>query len=173
VPTGWRNDEDLPGNFLLYRLQDDQTVSGGSYLGIYQNVAAAATNCLEQPQPGVDRTPKALVQWFRSVPGLVASPPQTVTLGGLTGYRIDIQVAKGKEACSFDGGAAVGTPLITGGGTSSLHHVAASDIDVRLIILGWEGGNVTLEITSAKELFPPGAYATTVRPILDSVHFGA
>jgi hypothetical protein len=173
VPTGWRNDEDLPGNFLLYRLQDDMSVAGGSYLGIYRNVAAAAINCLEQPQPGVGQTPQALIRWIQSIPGLVESSPTPVTVGGLTGYQIDVQVAKGDEVCTFDGGAAHGTPLITGGGVSSLHHVAAFDIDVRLIILGWKTGNVTLEITSAKELFPAGAYAALVQPILDSMRFGA
>jgi hypothetical protein len=170
VPDGWRNDQDLKGNFLLTRQQDDQNVSGGTYLGIYQNVAAADIDCYEMAQPDVGQTPQALVAWFRTLPKLVLSAPKAVTVGGLHGYQIDIDVAKGNEACTFGGGR--GTPLITGGGVSGLHHVVASDIHVRLVILGWKTGNVTLEITSAKSLYPGLTYPTLVQPIINSLKFG-
>jgi hypothetical protein len=171
VPSGWRNDEDLPGNFLLYRVQDDQTVGGGSYLGIYQNVAAAAINCTERPQPAVGRTPRDLVAWYLSLPELITSKPTEVTIGGLRGYQLDIDVASGKEKCSWERGAARGTPLIIGGGVSSLHHVATPDVHVRLIILAWQTTNVTVEITGAKKLFPGHSYPQTVQPILESLEF--
>jgi hypothetical protein len=51
VPPGWRNMEDLPGNFWLYRASDPQEGAvGGSYLGIYQNARAAAISCAEAPK---------------------------------------------------------------------------------------------------------------------------
>jgi len=173
VPKGWRNDQDLTGNFLLVRQQDNQAVSGGTYLGIYQNVAASSTLCVGA-QPGVGQTPQALVAWLRNVPTLVTSTPKGVTVGGLSGYQMDIDVPKGQGTCSVGPG---GSPLISGGGVSVLDHVAASDIHVRLIILGWRTGNLTIEITSAKELYPAapdadGSYTALVSPILNSLRFG-
>ena len=175
VPDGWRNDQDLEGNFLLTRQQDDQAIAGGTYLGIYQNVWAADKDCYVMAQRGVDQTPQALVAWLSSVPTLATSTPKAVTVGGLNGYQIDFDVAKGKETCRFDGGR--GTPLIVGGPEGALHHVANSDIHVRLVILGWKTGNVTLEITSANQLYPAapdaaGSYAALVSPILNSLKFG-
>jgi hypothetical protein len=79
-------------------------------------------------------------------------------------------VAKGNETCTFGGGRS--TPLITGGGVSALHHTVAPDIHVRLVILGWKTGNVTLEITSAKSLYPAKSYAALMQPILEGLAFG-
>jgi hypothetical protein len=170
VPQGWRNDQDLEGNFLLFQQHDDQNVSGGTYLGIYQNIAAADIDCYEMAQPGVGQTPQALIAWFRKLPKLALSAPKAVTVGGLHGYQLDIDVAKGNETCTFGGGRS--TPLITGGGVSALHHTVAPDIHVRLVILGWKTGNVTLEITSAKSLYPALTYATLVQPIINTLRFG-
>lgn len=167
VAGGWRNDEDRPANFVLTRRGDDQNIS---YLGIYTNVAAASIDCFEMAQAGVAQTPQALVAWFRSVPKLVTSKPVPVTVGGLRGYQLDIDVAKRRdEACTFAGGSAHGTPLIWQDG--GLHHVAAADLHVRLLILGWRTGNVTVEITSAKQLYPGLSYAALAQPVIDSLKF--
>jgi hypothetical protein len=167
VPEGWRNDEDRPANFVLTRQGDDRNIT---YVGIYTNVAAASSDCVEMAQEGVGQTPQALVAWFRSVPKLVTSKPTPVTVGGLKGYQVDIDVAKRRdESCTFGGGSAHGTPLIwqTGG----LHHVAAADLHVRLLILGWKTGNVTVEITNAKQLYPGLSYAALAQPVINSLQF--
>lgn len=170
VPDGWRNDEDRAENFVLTRQGDDQTVGGGTWIGIYRNVSAASKECYVMAQPGVAQTPQALVTWFRSLPKLDVSDPQSITVGGLKGYLVDIDVARRKdEICTFDGGAAHGTPLITQ--SSGLHHVAAADIHVRLLILAWRSGNVTVEISSAKQLYPGRSFLDLAQPVVDSLRF--
>ncbi|EWT01391.1 hypothetical protein N865_08575 [Intrasporangium oryzae NRRL B-24470] len=170
VPPGWRNDEDLPGNFFLYRSNDPQSgVVGGSYLGIYQNVRAAAIDCSEAAQPGVGITPGQLIVWYQTIPGLVVSSPKSVTVGGLSGFQIDLALKPGTRACSFEGHP--GIPLVIGNGVSELHHVILHELDVRLIILDWKNGNVVLEITSVKDRVSSEEYRATVQPIVDSLQF--
>jgi hypothetical protein len=172
VPAGWTNFEDLPGNFWLFQQQDSQDGEvGGSYLGIYQNVRAAAINCEEDAQKGVGTTPKDLVAWYQSLPGLTVSEPKPVTVGGLDGLQIDLTLNPDVDTCRY--GAYTGIPLIIGGGVSELHHVLLKELDLRLVILDWEDGNVTLEVTNVKEQHPAEEFRSLVQPIIDSLEFKA
>ena len=172
LPAGWTNFEDLPGNFLLFQDEDSQDGAlGGSYLGIYQNIAAASIECNEGPQTGVGTNPKDLVAWYRSVPGLIVSKPKPVTVGGLDGLEIDLSLEPDVDTCRF--GPNTGIPLIIGGGVSDLHHVIVEGLDVRLVILGWEDGNVTLEVTNVKEQHSAAEFRSLVQPIIDSLEFKA
>ena len=102
VPAGWTNFEDLPGNFWLFQQQDAQEGElGGSYLGIYQDVKAAAIDCGERAQAGVGTTPTELVAWYQSIPGLIVSNPTKVIVGGLEGLQIDLDLKAGAETCSY------------------------------------------------------------------------
>lgn len=170
VPDGWTNMEDLPGNFWLFQQQDSQEgARGGSYLGIYSNVHAAAIDCAEAWQDGVGTTPAELVAWYQTVPGLIVSEPLAVTVGGLEGLQIDFSLEPGVDTCSFDGN--VGIPLIIGDGVSELHHVILHDLDVRLVLLAWGDGNVTLEITNAKVQHSAEEFRSQVQPVIDSLMF--
>lgn len=170
VPDGWTNDEDLPGNFLLFLEQDSQQGTvGGSYLGIYQNVHAAAINCDETWQEGVGTTPEAMVAWYQSVPGLIVSEPQRVDVGGIAGLQIDLSLKQGVDTCRYD--THEGIPLIVGNGVSELHHVILHELDVRLVMLNWQGGNITLEITNVKEQHSAEAFRTALQPITNSLEF--
>lgn len=170
VPAGWTNFEDLPGNFWLFLQQDSQDgVLGGSYLGIYQNVHAAAINCAEDWQEGVGTTPSELVAWYESVPGLIVSEPKTVTVGGLDGLQIDLALEPGVDTCRY--GPYKGIPLIIGDGVSSLHHVILKQLNLRLVILAWRKGNVTLEITNVTKQHSANEFRTALQPIIDSLEF--
>ncbi|SDL79937.1 hypothetical protein SAMN04488242_2863 [Tessaracoccus oleiagri] len=172
VPEGWVNAEDLPGNFLLHLDADDQLGgAGGSYLGIYRNAHAAAISCVEDAQEGVGTSSRELAEWFTSLEMIEVSEPQLVSVGGLDGLQVDISQVPGAEPCTFGGG--VSTPLIIGDGkVSDLHHVVSAEIDVRLVILDHEDGNVTLEITNVLEQHPTQEYRAIVQPIVDSLAFG-
>jgi hypothetical protein len=111
-----------------------------------------------------------LVAWYKSIPGLIVSKPKAVTVGGLHGYQIDIGLEPRDKTCTYDRWS--GIPLIIGNGVSSLHHVILHEIEVRLVILSWKKGNVTLEITNLKEQASAEKYRATVQPIVDSLKFG-
>ena len=172
VPEGWVNAEDLPGNFLLHLDADDQMGGmGGSYLSIYRNAHAAAIDCVEEAQEGVGTSSEELAAWFGSLDMIEVSEPQPVTVGGLDGLQVDISQLPGAEPCTFGGG--VSTPLIIGDGRiSHLHHVVGAELDVRLVFLDYEEGNITLEITNVLEQHPTEEYREIVQPIVDSLEFG-
>lgn len=170
VADGWTNMEDLPGNFWLFQQQDSQEgARGGSYLGIYSNVHAAAIDCNEARQDGVGTTPAELAAWYQTLPGLIVSEPLAVAVGGLDGLQVDFSLEPGVETCSF--GENVGIPLIIGDGVSELHHVILHDLDVRLVLLAWGAGNVTLEITNPKEQHSAEEFRSQLQPIIDSLVF--
>ncbi len=171
VPAGWTNLEDLPGNFLLENVNDPQPDDpiGGSFFGIYTNVHAAAIDCKEAAQTGVGIKPKELVAWYQSLPGLIVSTPKQVSVGGLDGLQVDLAAKPKKEPCTFDGYDAV--PLIIGDGVSQVHHTIGKGAGVRMIILGWEDGNVTLEINNVDKQHSAKEYRAQVQPIIDSMEF--
>jgi hypothetical protein len=170
VPAGWTNFEDRPGNFLLFKQADPQDGTvGGSYIGIYQDVRAAAVDCTENRQPNVNSEPADLITWYRSIPGLVVSVPKHVTVGGLSGLQIDLSLKPDDDTCTLDG--LSGVPLIVGGGISQLHHVLLDGLNVRLLILDWSKTNVIIEITNLKDQHTADEYRAEVRPIIDSLKF--
>ncbi|MBM7505900.1 hypothetical protein ACFPER_02205 [Agromyces aurantiacus] len=172
VPEGWMNYEDLPGNFWLFLQEDEEfqaTPRGGSYLGIFTGIHAAAIDCSETWQEGVGTNPAQLVAWYQSVPGLIVSEPVKVSVGGLRGLQIDVSLEEGNDTCNFGG--YTGIPLITGDGVSEVHHVVLDDMDVRLVFLRHRNSNVTLEITNVREQRSAEEFRGLVQPIVDSLAF--
>ncbi|HEX6954135.1 MAG TPA: hypothetical protein VF156_04570 [Agromyces sp.] len=172
VPDGWMNMEDLPGNFQLYREDDaagQTTARGGSYLGIYTNVHAAAIDCREAWQEEVGHTPTDLVAWYQSVPGLIVSEPEPVTVGGLDGLQLDVELEPGDDTCDYGGN--LGIPLFIGDGVSEVHHAILEEMDIRLVLLAWGDGNLTLEITNVREQHSAEEFRSQVQSIVDSLGF--
>ncbi len=151
VPAGWANGEDLPGNVLLGRPGDPQVdVWGGSYIGIYQNVRAAAP-CSEEAQPGVGTSAAELAAWYRAVPGLEIVGDAPASVGGLSGIALDFRVSDVWRSTCPLGGEIHAVPIIIGGGVSELHHTMGSPLEMRLFLLDWKGGNVAIEVTAVRE----------------------
>lgn len=168
---GWVNAEDLPGNFLLFHEDDPQFgFEGGSYLGIYTDIRAPK-RCEEAWVDGVGHTPAELASWYRQHPGLAASKPRRVEVGGLQGLILDVPLTEDwKGVCPWSQGHAV-VPVIIGSGVSDLHHVSTHGIDVRLVLLEWRDTNVTIEITSVKKQHSKQEYLELVEPIIESLRF--
>jgi hypothetical protein len=171
VPDGWFNAEDLPGNFQLYRQDDDQRGAlGGSYIGIYQDAHAASQDCREVWQPDVGTSPDEMMGWVTSLPTITASEPEAVSIGGLNGLSTDV-IAKGPQPCTFEEGLDPATPILIGSGVSELHHVVAEGMPMRLVVLDWLDKNVTIEITSIDEDITAADYHSIVEPIIQSLQF--
>lgn len=173
VPDGWVNAEDLPGNFQLYRNDDSQDgVDGGSYIGIYADVHAPAP-CKEAWAPGVGTTPAELADWYRHHPGLAASRPRAVTVGGLPGLLLDLPLRQGWDGtCPWSDGRPVVSVLV-GGGVSQLAHTVIGKVHVRLVLLQWGTRNVTIEITSVPGQHTRKEFLELAQPVLDSLRFEA
>ncbi|OUM39948.1 LamG domain-containing protein [Arthrobacter sedimenti] len=148
VPEGWTNREDLPGNMLLQRVDDpEERFWGGSYIGVYQNVRAPAL-CVEKAQDGVGTSAAEIASWYHTVPGLEIVREAPASVGGLSGIALDFRVSdEWRSTCPLEGTMHV-APVIIGGGVSELHHVMGAPLEMRLILLDWEGGNVAIEVTA-------------------------
>jgi hypothetical protein len=169
VPEGWFNNEDLPGNFQLYRQDHDQVGAlGGNYIGIYQDAHPASQGCGEEWEPDVGASASEFIDWVTDLPGIRASTPAQVSIGGLDGLSTEL-VARGTQPCTFDGLDA--TPILMGSGVSHLHHVVAHGLTMRLTVLDWQDKNVTIEITSVDEAIPAAEYHSIVEPIIRSLKF--
>lgn len=175
VPAGWANGEDLPGNVLLSRRDDpEEGIWGGSYIGVYQNVRAAAP-CGEEAQPGVGTSAAELTAWYRTVPGLEIVGDAPVSVGGLSGVALDFRVSDGwTSPCPLDG-VIHAVPVIIGGGVSDLHHVMGAPLGMRLFLLDWEGGNVAIEVTAVREQHSLVDYigGAGAGAVVDSFKFGS
>jgi hypothetical protein len=116
VPGGWKMFEDEPGQFGLALVAND-----GPCVCVWRDVAVAMAgkSCLQIPEPGVGRSAKEITAWLADREGLVTSKPKAVSVGGLSGYLIDIKMDPSwKGTCPFSKGSP-GVPLLVGTGSST------------------------------------------------------
>ncbi len=156
VPADWSNLEDLPGNFLL--LPPGSTLAGvnpgtSDFLGVYSSVAAPE-QCTGNADLRVERTPEALVEYLQGLGALTVSDPQPVTIGGLSGLRVDLTFddATADQAChlqdeQFGGGVFV--DVIVGVGRSSLVHSVAAGYPLRMVFLQHGSDLLAIEVADA------------------------
>jgi hypothetical protein len=99
VPTGWKVFEDQPGQFGLARMSND-----GPPLLVLRDIDGAA-QCEERAESGVGRGAEDLTTWLAGHKGLVTTKPATATVGGLSGYVIDVELDPSwTTACPFSNG---------------------------------------------------------------------
>jgi hypothetical protein len=98
VPDGWVNDWSVPLGYALVPAAAAETSEPGIFifLDVY---GSDQTSCTRRPASGVGRTAAELVAWLGSLPDLSITPPEAVTLGGLSGTRVDVAVTSGGPVC--------------------------------------------------------------------------
>jgi hypothetical protein len=106
VPAGWTSPEDCDGCFVLAQQGAPENTAIYLFDDIVPHSQDAA--CSEAAEPGVGRTVGAISAWLTSLPGLVASSPTPVSVGGLTGVSIDLTVDPNwAHTCSYSNGKAL------------------------------------------------------------------
>ncbi len=93
IPVGWTNFNDSTGNFGFVPPGGDwQAVDVGKsdYLGVFQRIAPTATLCGDAAAPV--RSAAAYVRWLVNDPALSVTGRRPVTVGGLSGYVVDLRV---------------------------------------------------------------------------------
>jgi hypothetical protein len=138
VPAGWANYEDMAGNFLLVPPTGKLTgVNAGTsdFIGVYRSVLAHANTCPSAPAPGVGRSPAAIMRWYQRDPAFRASPPQPVTVGGLSGLVTTLRIAPSwTMTCPYSHGRPI-APLIVGSSSTFLDHNLIPGQATRLYLL--------------------------------------
>lgn len=91
VPDGWANFGDFPTHYRLAK----QGASENTAIFLWADVVAHSqdASCSRTAEPGVGRTASAITDWLTTLPGLVATTPTPVTVGGLAGFWLDLSVA--------------------------------------------------------------------------------
>jgi hypothetical protein len=104
VPPGWANTEDCRGCYVLAK----QRAPENTGVFIFDDVVAhrqGSSMCNALNEPGVGRTAADLSTWLTTLPGLVSTKPAPISIGGLTGYTVDLSVAATwTQSCSFSNG---------------------------------------------------------------------
>jgi hypothetical protein len=137
VQAGWDNEEDLPGNFLLLPpgMKLDGVDAGTSdYIGVYTQVAPDPGCPTPSGQP--TRAEHAMATCIAGRHDLIATKPRSVKIGGLSGYVLDVRLARGAD----------GTSLMVGLPPSGLEHGLIPGLTIRLYLLGFRSGALAVEI---------------------------
>ena len=165
IPTGWYNKFDQPRG---YGLESGPNTS----LEVQRDLVVARADCVEAPDPAVGTTASAMVQALAARPGLDTTEPAPITVGGLSGFMIDVTLAadwttpcpftEGRpfQAAVMDGEAAPGTGLHWGP-----EHVTDGSFD-RYVILDLPAGGTVLIHPGG-----PPSFVTEAMPVIESFEF--
>jgi len=167
VPVGWTNYIDIPGivNFVPpggdWRGVDPEK---SDFVGVMTNIAPAANGC--RGGQSAIHTPAAYAQWLTRQPGLAVTRPAPVTLGGLSGFVVDIRVRRSwTKTCPWSKGSPV-VRVITGRAptTSQLDHVVIPQpMVMRLYLLSYRNGTLGIEIDALKSTKRLAEYTAVVK----------
>jgi len=168
VPSGWYNkfDETL-GYGLRPEANESQSIE------LQRDLVVARADCVEaETEPGVGTTASEMVQALAARPGLDTTEPAPITVGGLSGFTIDITLSPDwTTPCPFSEGRpivpTVTDPRATPG--TGLHWTADRVTDgsfARYIILDLPGGGTVLIAPTG-----PPSFVTEAMPVIQSFEF--
>jgi hypothetical protein len=164
VPFGWQKPLDVPG---ALNLESDDWVL--AILAVWPEWRIAAQSaCTSDPEPGRGQTVEELVSFLTSHPGLVATTPAAVTIGGLSGQMLDIEAAptwRGPCGPSVNLFTHVGTVVEDVGWIE-----IGQGVTMRLAFLETEGNALTVGI-EARTPQSFEAVAAAAMPIIESFDF--
>lgn len=114
VPEGWVVFDDVPGQFELALENRDP------YIYVWRDVRIIASDCTEEPEPGVGSSAAEMSGALATRAGLMNVESEPVAIGGLDGHVIDARMRPDwTEACPFSNGeptvpTIIGTEPLTG-----------------------------------------------------------
>jgi len=169
VPDGgWANVKDRVGVFAL--MAPGESFAGveadtSDWIGVFRNVRAAAAGCDEEVEPGVVSA-QALTDWFTSQPGIVATEPQPTSVGGLSGFMIDLSLAPDwTGTCPFIPDIPLVNLLMGTGPSEGLGIVVEATWTTRLYLLDFEDDNIAVYVMDHPGRFSLDDYDAVVRTI--------
>ena len=178
VPGDWAVTVDQADAMTLSPLVTDGGASpvptdvAGIYL--FRDVRAAMQDpaCTTKPEAGVSSDARSLAGWVSSRPGLTATEPQAVTIGGLSGYEVEASIAPSwTSSCPFANGAPSVSLLTNESGT--IRWVVFGTEKIRLAFLDVPGdGTVTVNTSATDGSIYPGL-VNEVAPVIASMRFAS
>ena len=80
------------GNFVMLATNEAAEGYSSDVINFFLDPAIASQDCEDGVEPGVGRSVDDLVAWLRTAPGLTTSDQTPVTVGGLDGVRLDLEL---------------------------------------------------------------------------------
>lgn len=136
--------------------------------------AIASRDCEESTDPSVGRSVKDLAAWLEAARGLAVSDPTPVSVGGLDGVRLDIELDPAwRKTCFFSEGLPA-VPLIFNGAKLGGYHLAiVPDQSMRWYILDSDDGVIIVDIEDGPEGLSHDDLLEAATPIIESFAFSA
>jgi hypothetical protein len=167
VPSGWRVATDSATYFALQPVTSE--IVG---IHFFRDPLAASQDaaCPTTPEPGVGTLALELAAWIRSLPGMVASSPRMVTVGGLRGVELDLALNTGWTAsCPFANGVPTVPLFVDKDG--GLRWVVAGNERLRLSLLDVPGGGTVVVDVDAFDGTLMDDLLAAATPIVQSLEF--
>lgn len=167
----WRSMEDYP---FVVGIQP-RGAKPGDGIAVWGAVYVAAQDaaCSESPDPGRGHKAADFIDLLTTHPGIVASTPAAVTIGGLKGSLVDVALAPSwKTACPFSAGEPF-VPFVTDSkpGPPGLHQGIPPAARSRLIFLDAKDGETILIYIDSADGTTFDAIVAQSMPIVESFVF--
>jgi len=103
VPAGWSNTADWPNQLSIQR--QGTTTDDGIHAWPQVAIVSEQAPCDLGRDPNVSPSANAISDYLAHAPGVVATAPSPVTIGGLSGFRMDVSIDPAWTAtCPFSNG---------------------------------------------------------------------
>lgn len=154
VPAGWWLSTEIPNTFGIR--PEAYTSDEGIRTWYDMRVAVNDAACTEAPDPTIGHTADDLIAAFTSRPGIVATDPQPISIGGLEGQWIDLHLSPDWTAtCPFDPSLGPSVTLFTdadpANGDNTPFWGVSNTEQLRIIALDDRAGSSVLIIVNAVE----------------------
>jgi hypothetical protein len=142
--------------------------------GIYflREPAIASQDCEETEEPGVGRSVRDLVAWLEAAPGLSITAPTPVTIGGLDGVQLDLELDPKWSRTCFWSERMPAVPLIfRGTDIGGYNWAMLPDMSMRWYVLGSADGVIVVDIEDGPGGLSHTDLLGTGTEIVDSLAF--
>ena len=103
VPDGWANMSDFRSQYVIGPRPPNG--DAGIYIWSEIQIVSASDPCSEVADPDIGRSAQAMTDWLAHAAGVTASDPVAVTIGGLSGWRLDVSMdPTWTTTCPYSGG---------------------------------------------------------------------
>jgi hypothetical protein len=162
------------GNFRLIADEAHELPYGSDGIYFVVDPAIASHTCKETAEPGVGRSVDDLVAWLERAPGLVVSSPKPVTVGGLAGMRLDLELdPTWKKKCFFSEGLPVVPLLVRRAEIGAYHWVILPGVSMRWYILDSGDGVIIVDIDDGPDGLSHDDLLQESTAIVDSMVFSS
>ena len=173
VPDGWANDADWPSSFSLSRSSDfaqAPTGEGSPQVVVLSQVQAAgqgAARCTSTAASGVAVNAAAVIANLRTVPGLIVSKTQQLTIDGHPAVMVDVSVDAATVVGCADSGEKIVEFLLFGGEGYAIGGTAV----YRQIFIDLGPGDLVAISIEADDAVALGSFYPEISPIIDTFRF--